>query len=221
MLDDAPDPDSEFNVVIPCYRTKYRVAGHVTSQDSFTIIAINESYTQRWAGTFSANFIDAMTQKAGCGKRISVFWRMLVAAANGESQTARIEIATEEEMQRRGAADASDSDGRVYILLTQRSEYDCFKYPLPLKVTRFTYEEYAQTIEMLYEDNRRLKRELAKSDGGARIEELEQKLGDSDRELENVRKKKDTQIAKLQKKVRRLKAKLAKTEQPKPVCVKL
>ena len=207
-------PGGEFNVVVRGRRGKYRIAGQVLSQDAFTVIAIDETYTHRWAGNFSANFIDDITQKAGCVKRINVFWRMLLSAALGESQTVTLQVLTDDEI------NSNSDDGRIFIVITQQSEFDRFRYPLPLKVARFTYEEYEQTIQLLYEDNKNLKKALANSDSADQIAALEAQVGQYKQKVEDVRRHKDAKIAALKKKMQKLKAKLAKAEKYHPVFVK-
>ena len=89
---------TEFDIVITTPKAKYRFSGIVINHDSFSLKIINENYTMRWGADFSANYIDDLTTKAGCTKRISVFWKMLLSIAKGESQTASIEVLTPQEV---------------------------------------------------------------------------------------------------------------------------
>lgn len=199
----------DFDVVIGSASGKYRIAGQAMNHDSFTLRIINEDYTKRWAGTYSANYINDITQKAGCVKKISVFWKMLVNAVKNQNPSVTLEIFTDDEMLSFSHSRVvNDHDPKLYILLTQTSDYDCFKYPLPVPFAAFTYEEYAETIKLLYEDNKNLQKSLAASDCTMTVLSLEEKLEEYTQVIEQLRKQKDLQIATLKRKVKNLKAKI-------------
>ena len=205
--------DVDFDTVVTTNNVKYRVAGQALSQGAFALRIINENYTRRWAANYSANYIDDITQKTGCVKRISVFWKMLLDAAKGQSQSCTLQILTEDEMQELSHSRVlNDSGQKIYLLITQASEYDSFRYPLPVKEAPFTYEEYADTIKLLYEDNKNLQRSLADSDCAATLVSLEQKVEEYSEMLAQVRKQKDNEIALLKKQLKAMKAKLVEVK---------
>ena len=208
MLSPGPSGTAtEFETVIATGKYKYRIAGQAASPNSFTIRIINEDYTERWAGNYSANYIDDITQKAGCVKRISVFWRMLVNAVKSETDSVTLQILTEDEMEALSNSRIGEPDNRLYLLLTHMSEYDCFRYPLPVRVAPFTYEEYADTIKLLYEDNKNLQKALVDSDCTATIMSLETKVEEFTEMMSQLRKQKDLEIARLKRKIKQMKAK--------------
>ena len=207
---------TEFETVIVTGKEKYRIAGQATTPNAFTIRIINEDYTERWAGNYSANYIDDITTKAGCVKRISVFWRMLVNAAKSETDSVTLQILTEDEIQTLSNSRISEPDRKLYLLLTQSSEYDCFKYPLPVRVAPFTYEEYADTIKLLYQDNKNLQKALVDSDCTDTIMSLEQKVEEFSQMMTQLRKQKDMEIATMKKKLRKAKAKLEEANKFRP-----
>jgi hypothetical protein len=203
-------PPNAFEVVIPGTDGKYRFTGRSNSRDSFTLRIVNEDLTERWTSSYSAAFIDEITQKAGCAKRMNVFWRMLVNAAIGKSQTVALEILTELEIQHASHSTTTvESNERIFLLLTQSSEYDSFRYPLPVKKVPFTNAEYAETIRLLYEDNKQMHETLASSDCIPAVLVLEQKIAEYNEIVKQLRAQKDAEISALKKKVKRLKQKLA------------
>ncbi|OHT09691.1 hypothetical protein TRFO_21309 [Tritrichomonas foetus] len=209
-LEDPTTPE-EFDIVVIIKDRKYRFSGRVLNHDSFTLKIINEDYTKRWAADFSANYIDDLTTKAGCVKRISVFWKMLINIASGESQTASLEILTTEEIneirKNKNKPVEEDQDSKLYIILTQTSEYDKFHYPLPLPFMPFTYEEYAQTIQLLYHDNSQLHKSLIAADCTQAVISLENKVTEFAAMFEEMKRVKNEKIKKLQRKVRLLQQK--------------
>jgi coiled-coil domain-containing protein 61 len=210
MSTDSEVPPSDFEVVIASPDSKYRLTGRSSNRDSFTLKIINEDFTERWTSSYSAGFIDEITHKAGCAKRITVFWKMLVKAALGESQTVTVEILTEIELQRMsGSRISGDSGDRIFLLLTQSSEYDRFRYPLPVKKVPFTREEYAETIRILYEDNRQMHESLVSSDCIPNVLIIEQKIAEYNTIVNEIRAQKDAEIFVLKKKIKKLKQKLA------------
>jgi hypothetical protein len=207
MTSDSVDlPQTEFNVVVEGTECKYRLFGRATSRGTFSIRILNEDYTQRWMGSYSATFIDEITQKAGCAKKISVFWKMVSDAATRTSRTVTLDILTEEEIQNVGRLRVTSESGhRIFLLVTQSSEYDCFRYPLPVKTVPFTCEEYAETVRRLYQHNK----SLAAADCVSAAIAIEQKLADFRDIVARVQKQKDSEIAALRRKVKALKQKLS------------
>lgn len=219
--DDSSNTPTEFDIIVTSNETKYRFSGRVVNQDTFSLKIINENYTLRWSEDFSANYIDDLTTKAGCIKRISVFWKMLTEIAEGESHTASIDILSPIEVNnlRRNSAKTTKSsaqsldsakitpeenNAKIYVIVTQNSEYDCFKYPLSLKAVPFTYEEYAQTIQLLYNDNLKLHKSLIASDCTQVVISLENKVAEFTAMFTEMKKRKDQQIKNLKRKVKML-----------------
>jgi hypothetical protein len=201
-------PPTEFNAVLEAAECKYRLFGRSASHGTFSIRILNEDYTQRWMSNYSATFIDEVTQKAGCTKKISVFWRMLAEAATRMSRTVKLEIMTEAEIQNVSRLRVSSEPGdTIFLLVTQSSEYDFFRYPLPVKSVPFTCEEYAEMIRLLYQDNKRLLENLAASDCVSSAMVIEQKLTEFSDIVTLVQKQKDDEIAALRRKVKALKQK--------------
>jgi hypothetical protein len=207
---DREGAPTTFDVVITGTDSKYRLSGRTNTRDSFTLKIVNEDFTERWTSSYSASFIDEITQKAGCAKRISVFWKMLVNAVNHDSLTVTIEILNESEIQQasRSKSNAECMD-RIFLLLTQSSEYDCFRYPLPVKKVPFTREEYAETIRLLYNDNKQMHESLVSSDCVPQVLVVEQKMEEYNAIVNQMRAQKDAEIAALRKKVKALKQRIA------------
>lgn len=231
LPEDSSDIPTEFDIVVTTNDLKYRFSGRVVNHDTFSLKIISEDYTLRWAGDFSANFIDDLTTKAGCIKKISVFWKMLTEIAEDESQTASLEILTAEQIQeirnkknkyptpmirpqnQRKTPKLSDnllledeSNSKLYVIITQKSEYDCFKYPLSLPQVPFTYEEYAETIKLLYYDNAQLHKSLIAADCSQVVQSLENKVSEFAEMFATMKKDKDDKIKSLKKKVKTLQA---------------
>jgi hypothetical protein len=200
---------SEIEAVVTSGDAKYRITGH-SNRDSFVLKVVNENLTDRWTSTYSAGFIDEITQKAGCAKRITVFWKMLADAATRESQSVTLEILTEAQIQQASRSRTSgESEDRLFVLLTQSSEYDCFRYPLPIKRVPFTRDECLETISLLYEDNRRMHETITAMDCAPAVLVVEQKLAEYMAMVDQMREQLEAERAALKKKVRRLKQKLA------------
>lgn len=237
-LPESTDVPTEFDIVNTTYDVKYRFSGRVLNHDTFSLKIINEDYTLRWAADFSANYIDDVTTKAGCIKRISVFWKMLTEIAQEESQTASLEILTAAQVQEIKDAKSKnptrmmrarqnqnktykfaenlgleDENNKLYVIITQRSEYDCFKYPLALPTVPFTYEEYAETIKLLYHDNAQLHKSLIAADCSQVVKSLENKVTEFAEMFAEMKKAKDDKIKSLKKKIKILQSK-QKEQQP-------
>lgn len=237
-LPESSDVPTEFDIVNTTNDIKYRFSGRVVNHDTFSLKIINEDYTLRWAADFSANYIDDLTTKAGCIKRISVFWKMLTEIAENESQTATLEILTAAQVQEIKNAKSKnpsnivrssqnqkksykfvenfgldDENNKLYVIITQKSEYDCFKYPLSLPTVPFTYEEYAETIKLLYHDNAQLHKSLIAADCSQVVLSLENKVSEFAKMFEEMKKVKDDKIKSLKKKIKLLQTK-QKDQQP-------
>jgi hypothetical protein len=201
-------PRTEFKVVLEAAGCKYHLFGRYTGRETFSIRILNEDYSQRWMRKYSATFINEVTQKAGCTKKISVFWRMLAEAATRMSRTVKLEIMTEAEIQNVSRLRVSSEPGdRIFLLVTQSSECDFFRYPLPVKSVPFTYEEYAEMIRRLRQDNKRLQENLAASDCVSAAMVIEQKLAEFSDIVTLVQNQKDDEIAALRRKVKAIKQK--------------
>jgi hypothetical protein len=203
--------ETEFDVVITGDVHRYRVGGQLLNDETFTVRIVNEDLTERWFGNYGANYIDDLTQKAGCVKRLSVFWRMLVDGAKCKSPKLTLEVLTSEEMENLSHSKfGSESDDKLFLLLTHASDYDCFRFPLPVKFVPFSTQELLQTVSELYQDNKRLQRTLAATDCMAQVISIEKKFGELQALLKETQKRSNTKILALKKQVACLKGKLRK-----------
>lgn len=225
-IPESTNVPTEFEKIVTTDDKKYRFSGRVLNHDTFSLKIINEDYTLRWAADFSANYIDDLTTKAGCVKKISVFWKMLTEIAENESQTASVEVLTALQVQeiaksksKNKIISSQNSDNimfnldpgderntKLFVVLTQKSEYDLFKYPLSLPPVPFTYEEYAQTIKLLYHDNAQLHKSLIAADCSQLVVSLENKVSEFAAMFAEMKKAKDEKIKALKKKIKFLQA---------------
>jgi coiled-coil domain-containing protein 61 len=204
----TPTVDDEFDAILAGIGHKYRFTAKLSGSDLFAVQIVNEDFTQRWSGTYSANYVDDMTQKAGCTKKLSVFWRMMRDSI-GESSMLSLEVLTSQEIQNLSHFKLiPEPDDRLFVLLTQKSEYDCFRFPLPLKSVPYSSEELVATIRLLYQDNRDMKRAFAAADCMGPVLAIEKKCEKLQELVKEVQKQKDMKICALKKKVKMLKAKL-------------
>jgi coiled-coil domain-containing protein 61 len=202
--------EEELEFVISNDTAKYRLTITPGPHETFSLLIISEDYTRRWEGSYSANFIDEITQKAGCTKKMSVFWRLLLDAAGGECQNAQLDILTPSEVKSLSRSHLGIvAEDKIYVLLTQLSDYDCFKYPIPVKIAPFTMEEYEKTIRTLYHDNKDLHEALAAAECTPTLLQLESRIAELGALSATVRDQQEKKIASLKKKVKFLKGKLS------------
>ena len=203
----------EVDTIVSAESGSYRVAGKLVDSDTLSIRIINENYTERWASNYSANYISDVTQKAGSFKSISEFWKMIVGAVNDGSEYLTMNILTEDDM--RGLSQSgigTGSDNKLYLLLTASLDGRRFRFPLPVRSAPFTYEEYADTIRLLYEDNRVMQSLTIQADCTQTILSLERKIKKFSVMMNQLREEKDGTIYALKRKIKRLRQRIREME---------
>ena len=88
-----------------------------------------------WRNAFDAECVQLLTTKTGCAKALPVFWRMLAAAVEAESDTVSVSLlssAQVEEMRARSGKPAKAAADNRYLILSYEGEFDAVNYPLIL-----------------------------------------------------------------------------------------
>lgn len=138
--------------------------------DSLSIEVEHTDDGRKWRSTWTADFIEGITQRTGNAKKFDVFVKMLCSALVQESDAVYLDVLTARDvaMLRRHAnpqtatpqeppattGAVAQSDKR-YLILTYRAEFDKIHYPLPLALEE---RSEADTLKALVS---RLQGELA------------------------------------------------------------
>jgi hypothetical protein len=90
------------------------------------------------------------------------------------------------------------SEDKIYIILTQGTEFDQIKYPLRFRRTDFTKEELIVTTRKLYSEKLKLKERAAPKIVRDSVETLEERVSKLNEELMELQNAKDDEIERLQ-----------------------
>eukprot|EP00043_Microstomoeca_roanoka_P015539 m.155739 g.155739 ORF g.155739 m.155739 type:complete len:629 (-) comp16283_c2_seq5:120-2006(-) len=97
--------------------------------------------TEVWSNTFSREYIETLTHKAGSFKELSVFYRMLTRAIlEGNTDVVSATLYSGDDLKqfqktkrvRDSTASSSETENMKYLVVTYWTEYDRVQYPLPL-----------------------------------------------------------------------------------------
>jgi coiled-coil domain-containing protein 61 len=188
--------DTQFDSPIEFRRELFHLQGKFMSDDYFSLSLISQDFTERWFGAFTSDWVEDVTQRTGAFKRLPTFWRMLCNAAQRLSRTVSIEILIPADVLE--SLGSKMADDRVYVILTQVSEFERIKYPLPLEKRPFENEELISRIRFLYRENERLKELMEMTGKDESVETLEKQASALTARIEEVRSTKDREIANLQ-----------------------
>ena len=74
----------------------------------------------QWKGDFQAKYVEDITQKAGCAKKFSVFFQMLVSAFKSSSSEVFIDLLTLGDLMKLKnlGQEVKDSNEKRYLILT-------------------------------------------------------------------------------------------------------
>jgi coiled-coil domain-containing protein 61 len=121
----------------------------------------------RWKNSFSAVFLEDLTQKTGNFKKFPVFVKMLLSSIQKNSESVYLDILTYQDLEmlkaRKQKSNASSTaqsidklktNNKRYMILTYAVEFDKVHYPLPLN-----FEENPD-VEALKATIRRLRNEI-------------------------------------------------------------
>ncbi|KAK8886015.1 Coiled-coil domain-containing protein 61 [Tritrichomonas musculus] len=219
--------ENEINVVLESNQRKYRLYAQYSTANSFSLQIISEDFTLRYAGEFTAAYIEEITVKSGAFKRLPIFWQILLMACQNTdtSPALTIDIYTATELQNMVAFSAplikspksppnSQSDiiyeDKIFLIITQISDFDKIRYPLPLAYTPFTNDELMLSVRRLYKENEKLKGMLDEINASHSIVSLEQKKSMLSADYMDLQNQKNIEIEQLQKKLKQLKVKRAR-----------
>lgn len=222
--------NNEINVIIESNQRRYRLYAQYSTTNSFSVQIISEDFTLRYAGEFTSAYIEEITAKSGGFKRLPVFWKVfsMVCQNTDTSPALEIDIYTATELQNMVAFSApliksqtiapnSTSqteniiyDDKIFLIITQISDFDKIRYPLPLLYTPFTNDELILTVRRLYKENEKLKGILDDVNTNHSIISLEQKKSMLSADYEDLEIQKNIEIEQLQKKLTQLKIQRAK-----------
>jgi coiled-coil domain-containing protein 61 len=120
----------------------HRVQLHVES--SVLLIKVeDELTTECWHGSFTAQYVEELTQKAGNYKQFKVFIDMLTKALTSTTTSLELHWLTSSDLQQLYAQRQStfqlnstpSNNDRRYLIVTYTAEFDRVHFPLPLTST--------------------------------------------------------------------------------------
>lgn len=219
--------DSEINTIIEQNNKIYRLSAQYLSPESFSVQIISEDWTIRYASEFSSSFIEKTTSKSGSFKRLPVFWKMFFLACQKLENTKpllTIEILTSAQLQQFVTFPVSESliesqseldksttkDNKLFLIVTQISDFDKTRYLLPLIYTPYSNEELILSLRRLYFENKKLTNLLNEVNESHSIITLEQKMSMLNADYEDLQIQKDLEIDQLTKKLKKLKEERSK-----------
>lgn len=138
---------------------------------------------RKWSNTFSAEGIQTLTLKSGASKSVPVFWRMLTAAIEEDSDSVSLNLLTSaqlDEMRTRSGKTPKGppaSDNR-YLILTLSGEFDAVNYPLIL------FPGIEDRPDALHQIILRLQEQRVSGATPSLVESLRSELGFEQRERE-------------------------------------
>jgi coiled-coil domain-containing protein 61 len=204
--------DTQFDTAIQFRREQFRLQGRFMSDDYFSLSLVSRDFTERWFAGFSSDWIEEVTQRTGAFKRLPTFWRMLCNAALGISKAVSVEIIVSADVLESLGSKAVDD--RVYVILTQVSEFERIKYPLPLDTKPFENDELISRIRYLHRENERLRELLELNGKDESVDTLEKQASALTARIEEVRTDKDREIASLQGRLSSLQSSAPATPSP-------
>ena len=183
----------------------YSISIQTKGSNSFGIDIVDQDSMNRWSADFTASLIKDLTRKVGSEKRISIFWRMLQTAIEGTSNEVSLDVFTSQDvrnMQRRSRPDQTTTarDDKRYIIITQTTEFEQIKYPLPLELNPLSGPEFATIIKQLRKENAALR----KQGGVEKIQDLENQLYDLEQAYHELSEQKEAEIEELKSQLRKL-----------------
>ncbi|OHT02294.1 hypothetical protein TRFO_30617 [Tritrichomonas foetus] len=200
--------ESSIEKIIETNKKKYRLTAHCNQSESISIQIVTEDFTQRYACEISAAYVEEITVRSGGLKRLPVFWKMFFLGSNKSSKNLKIEIFSAYELQQLSTT-LSDNMDKIYVILTQISDFDIIRYPLPVPMVPFTNDELIMTVKKLYKENNKLNDMIAEMSVTHSVQTLEQKISILSADYEDLQAQKNSEIEKLRKKLKLLKEKKA------------
>jgi predicted RNase H-like nuclease (RuvC/YqgF family) len=200
----------EFDCALDFHGVPFHLEARYISDQLLTLSFVSPDFTERWYGEFTSDHIESVTHRAGAIKKLTTFWKMLCIAGTTASQSVSLSILVPSAL---FETLATASEDKIYIILTQISEFDQVRYPLRWRRTDFTAEELKATVRRLYAENLRLRERpalSAKSESGIA---LERKVAQLTGEIEQLQKEKDEEIRELERKLQGLSATAATTSE--------
>lgn len=191
----------EFDCLLDFRGVFFHLEARYMSDELFTLSFLSPDFTERWYGEFSSEHIEDVTHRAGALKKLSTFWKMLCTAGFKQSKSVSLEIVLPSAFLE---TLATVSEDKIYIVLTQFSEFDRVKFPLRLLYTEFTLDELKATIRRLYADNLRLKEQPVLPRPPDPREGLERRVAQLNEELARMQSAKDDEIEFLEQKLQEL-----------------
>lgn len=201
---------NSFDTVVDFRGTEFKLSGQLQSSNIMFIKLSSMDFTERWEGEFAPEFIEDITQKAGSGKKLPIFWRMLCNSALKISKTVELEVFLPSDLHMTG------TDEKVYLILTLTSEFDRVKYPLQLIKQEVSNEELIDTVKRLYNENLRLKERIEELTVDRSVSSLEQKIAALTDLLDDVQHEKDDEIHQLKRRLRHLQTKEVRSPSKSP-----
>lgn len=214
--------DNEINIILESNQRKYRLYAQYLANNSFSVQIISEDFTLRYSGEFTSSYIEEITARSGGFKRLPVFWKIfLMACQNTDTSPAlEIDVYTATELQnivafstplmksQTNSISQTENiiyDDKLFLIITQISDFDKVRYPLPLLYTPFTNDELMLSVRRLYKENEKLKGMLDEINANHSIISLEHKKSMLSADYEDLETQKNMEIEQLQKKLTQLK----------------
>jgi hypothetical protein len=163
----------EFDCLLEFHNLQFHLESRLISDSLFTLSFVSPDFTERWCGEFSADHLENVTKRAGSLKKLSTFWKMFCSAGLKLSKSVSLDVIVPSALLE---TLATVLDNKVYIILTQVTEFDQIKYPLRLRRTDFTNEELIVTIRKLYSEKLKLKERAAPMIVRDSVETLEERV---------------------------------------------
>jgi hypothetical protein len=168
------------------------------SEDLFSLYLISQDFTERWYGEFTGAHIEDVTRRSGALKNLPVFWKMVCNAGRRRSNTVSLEVAVPSETLQ---SLSKLSEEKVYVILTQTTEFDRVKYPMQLRPADFKPDELVAMIRRLFAENLMLKTRITMPDS---VQSLGRPVVHLNQTLVQMKSEKDNKIDQLQKKLHSL-----------------
>ncbi|CAK0735493.1 hypothetical protein CVIRNUC_000590 [Coccomyxa viridis] len=112
-----------------------------------------------WQETFTSAQMEELSARAGSFKPFRTFVKMLRSALQGSSDTVSLDVLTLTELLAKshqrsnvkgahlhGEEDDAPSDGKRYLILAYKAEFDSIQYPLPLRLDENPTPEFFKSI---------------------------------------------------------------------------
>lgn len=199
--------------------TNYRLQTSIKQACCFSVMLYDDDTPDRWSGDFTADYVQAITTKAGAQRSLQVFWKMMQCAIAGTSDEVSLTLLSEGEFRRMCAESQNKcslssamftSVEHMYVCIEHNTTFSSAKYPLKLKRQPYTHEELCAMIRALKGENRRLQANQAQAGQSELVQSLETQIYEMNRILKKVEKEKDDEIQYLKTKISDMEKKQAK-----------